>query len=278
VPWHSAREPDKTKYTTQSAASRKNSQAFSCLNKFNDGVVSHIFEFVRARLLAMTDRSVINLPMTALRWQRRKDERTSEILRAAVACFSEKGFAPTRMEDIAARAGITKGTIYLYFESKAALFKALARQEVGARLGETAGELENFDGSSAELLHMVLSNLGHLVRTSDSVVLLKVVLAEMGQFPELAEFWRHEIIDRGLALFESIIRRGIARGEFQDIPPEHAARLCVAPMLIIAFWRTVFSRFDRIPYDYQALIDAHIEVLLRGLSIDAPPPVQRERK
>jgi len=216
--------------------------------------------------------------MTALRWQRRKDERTSEILRAAVVCFSEKGFAPTRMEDIAARAGITKGTIYLYFQSKAALFKALARQEVGAQLGEIARGLENFDGSSAELLRMVLSNLGHVVRTSDSVVLLKVVLAEMGQFPELAEFWRHEIIDRGLALFESIIRRGIACGEFQDVPPEHAARLCVAPMLIVALWRTVFSRFDKIPYDYQALIDAHIEVLSRGLSTDAPPPAQQKRK
>jgi hypothetical protein len=112
---------------------------------------------------------------------------------------------------------------------------------------------------------MVLSTLGHVVRTSDGVVLPKVLLAEAGQFPELVEFWRREIIDRGLGMFESIIRRGIARGEFRDMPPEHAARLCVAPLLIVALWRTVFARFDASPYDYQGLMDTHIETLLRGL-------------
>jgi AcrR family transcriptional regulator len=203
--------------------------------------------------------------MTSLRWQRRKDERGPEILQAALACFAEKGFAATRMEDVAARAGITKGTIYLYFDNKAALFKALARQAIGTRLGEVAQGLQNFEGPSPELLRMVLSMLGHVARTSDGVVLPKVMLAEVGHFPELAEFWRHEIIDRGLALFESVIRRGIARGEFRDVPPQHAARLCVAPLLIVVLWRTVFSRFDETPYDYQGLIETHIETLLRGL-------------
>ena len=215
--------------------------------------------------------------MAALRWQRRKDERAPAILRAALACFAESGFAATRMEDIATRAGITKGTVYLYFDSKAALFQALARQAIGARLGEIAKGLESFEGSSEELLRMVLSTLGHIARSSDGVVLPKIMLAEVGQFPELAEFWRREIIDRGLALFESIIRRGIARGEFRNMPPQHAARLCVAPFLIVAFWRTVFSRFDETPYDYQGLIDAHIETLLRGLKADAPPAHQKAR-
>ena len=203
--------------------------------------------------------------MTPPRWQRRKDERSPEILRAALSCFAEKGFAATRMDDVATRAGITKGTIYLYFKSKAALFKALARQEIGAQLKEVEKGLAKFEGSSAELLRMVLTMIGHVVCTSDGVALPKVMLAEVGRFPELAEFWRREIIDQGLALFEYIIRRGIARGEFRDIAPEHAARLCVAPLLIVAFWRTVFGRFDKTPYDHQGLIDAHIETLLGGL-------------
>jgi AcrR family transcriptional regulator len=206
--------------------------------------------------------------MESVRWQRRKDERAPEILQAALACFAEKGFAATRMEDVAARAGITKGTIYLYFESKAALFKALARQAIGARLGDVAKGLGKFEGPSADLLRMVLTMIGHTVRTSDSAVLPKIMLAEVGRFPELAEFWRREIIDQGLALFESIIRRGIARGEFRAIAPEHAARLCVAPLLIVAFWRTVFARFDETPYDYQGLIETHIETLLGGLKAD----------
>lgn len=207
--------------------------------------------------------------MPTQRWQRRKDERAPEILGAALACFADKGFAATRMEDVAARAGITKGTIYLYFDSKAALFKALARQEIGVRMDEIAKGLQAFEGPSAELLRMVLSTVGHIVRTSDGVVLPKVMLAEVGQFPELAEFWRREIIDRGLGIFESIIRRGVMRGEFRAVQPAHAARLCVAPFLIVAFWRTVFARFDDTPYDYQGLVDSHIDTLLRGLAPEA---------
>jgi AcrR family transcriptional regulator len=169
------------------------------------------------------------------------------------------------MDDIAARAGITKGTIYLYFESKEAVFKALARQEVGARLAEMGALVDAFEGRSADLLRFVLTNMGTVVRTSEGVILPKVLLAEAGNFPELAEFWRREIIDRGLALFERIIARGQARGEFRELPPQHAARLCVGPMLIIMFWRTVFGRFDAEPYDYRGLVEAHIDTLLRGL-------------
>jgi len=200
------------------------------------------------------------------RWQRRKDARAPEILEAALACFADRGFAATRMDDIAAHAGITKGTIYLYFESKEAVFKALARQEVGARLAAMTGMVDSFDGATADLLRLVLSNLGGIVRTSDAVILPRLLLAEAGNFPELAEFWRREIIDHGLSLFERIIRRGVARGEFRDLPPQHAARLCVAPLLVMALWRTVFSKFDTEPYDYQGLIDCHVETLLRGLA------------
>jgi AcrR family transcriptional regulator len=214
--------------------------------------------------------------MKAHRWQRRKEERTPEILSAALSCFAEKGFAATRMEDVAAKAGITKGTVYLYFESKEALFKALARSEIGARLAEVTQRMAGFQGSSADMLRMVLSTMGTVARTSDAIILPKVMLAEAGQFPELAEFWRREIVDRGLALFETILRRGMARGEFRALPPQHVARLCVAPVLIVALWRTIFSRFDTEPYDYQALIDIHIDTLLRGLKADAPGTAAEE--
>lgn len=206
--------------------------------------------------------------MAAQRWQRRKDERAPEILDAALASFAQNGFSATRMEDVAARAGITKGTIYLYFDSKEGLFKALARQAIGARLSGMAHGLARSDQSCADQLRMVLATLGHIVRTSDGVVLPKILLAEAGRFPELAEFWRREIIDQGLSLFEGIIRRGTAAGEFRAIPPQHAARLCVAPLLIVAFWRTTFARFDTTPYDYEGLIDAHLTTLLRGLKAD----------
>src|ERR1700742_4881151 len=206
--------------------------------------------------------------MKPQRWQRRKEERAPEILEAALACFAEKGFAGTRMDDIAARAGITKGTIYLYFKSKEELFKALARQSIGERIAAITAQLQGSDSPAPEQLRFVLTTLGHFAATSDRVVLPRVLLAEAGNFPELAEFWRKEIIDRGLGLFEMIIRRGVACGEFRKLVPGHAARLCVAPLLVMILWRTLFGRFDSEPYDYQGLIETHVTTLLQGLSAE----------
>ncbi|HSS13495.1 MAG TPA: hypothetical protein VLL04_06375, partial [Rhizomicrobium sp.] len=84
-------------------------------------------------------------------------------------------------------------------------------------------------------------------------------------FPELAKFWREEIIEQGIALLGGIVKRGTERGEFRAIAPEHAARLCVAPILLIAIWRTTFAQFDAQPYDHEGLIEAHLQVLLQGL-------------
>ena len=203
----------------------------------------------------------------AKRWRRRKDARPPEILDAALAVFAQKGFAATRLDDVAAKAGITKGTIYLYFDSKQALFEALARQSVGAQIDQVTAQLAAFPGSSADLLRFVLTTMGRFAMTSDRVVLPRLVLAEAANFPELAEFWRREIIERGIGLMSGIIRRGIERGEFRKIEPQHAARLCVAPILIIVLWRTTFARFDAEPYDYQGLIDAHLQTLLKGLEV-----------
>ena len=202
----------------------------------------------------------------ARRWQRRKDARPPEILDAALAVFAQKGFAATRLDDVAAKAGITKGTIYLYFDSKQALFEALARQSVGAQIEQIKAQLAAFPGSTPELLRLVLSTMGHFITTSDRVVLPRLVLAEAANFPKLAEFWRREVIDSGIGLMSGIIRRGIERGEFREIEPQHGARLCVAPMLIIMLWRTTFAQFDETPYDYQGLIEAHLQTLLKGLA------------
>ncbi len=204
----------------------------------------------------------------APRWRRRKDARPQEILEAALASFAEKGFAATRMEDIAERAGVTKGTIYLYFESKEAVFKTLVRESIGTQLAQVTEAIRAFDGKSSDLLRFVLVTIGDFIRTSDRVVLPKILLAEAGNFPELARFYREEIIDKGLAAMSGVIARGIAHGEFRAAVPEHAARLCIAPLLLAIFWRTTFAQFDSEPYDYQGFINTHLDVLLRGLSAE----------
>jgi len=205
-------------------------------------------------------------PTESARWRRRKEARPQEILDAALAVFAEKGFMAARMEDISQRAGVTKGTIYLYFESKEALFKALVRESLAPTIQGVIDRAQSYEGPSRDLLVLVLSTVGSFIRTSDRVVLPKIVIAEAGNFPELARFYREEIIDKGLGLLESIVARGIARGEFRKAEPAHVARLCIAPILVAAFWRTTFAQFDKAPYDYEGFIATHIDTLLRGIS------------
>jgi AcrR family transcriptional regulator len=202
------------------------------------------------------------------RWRRRKQARPQEILDAALACFAERGFAASRMDDIAERAGVTKGTIYLYFENKDAVFKALVRESIGAQLATVLENVRAYEGPSRELLRLILTVLGQFARTSDRVVLPKILIAEAGNFPELARFYREEIIDKGLSVMSGAIARGIERGEFRNVNPQHAARLCIAPILLAIFWRTTFAQFDAKPYDYQGFVETHLDVLLRGLAAD----------
>jgi len=200
------------------------------------------------------------------RWRRRKQSRPQEILEAALASFAEKGFAATRMDEIAERAGVTKGTIYLYFENKEAVFKALVRESIGAQVDQIVESVGKFEGSACELLNFFLRTMGSFAAHSDRVVLAKVLIAEAGNFPELAQFYREEIIDKGIAALTAIIKRGIANGEFRNVAAEHVVRLCIAPVLLGIIWRTTFAQFDKEQYDIEGLIETHLGVLLNGLA------------
>ena len=202
------------------------------------------------------------------RWTRRKQARPSEILDAALKVFAEKGYAGARMDDIARRAGVTKGTIYLYFENKETVFKTLVRDSIGATLAGVTANARDFRGSSKDLLRFALGAMAHLLTTSDRVVLPKIIIAESGNFPELARFYREEIVDKGIALMSGVIERGIVRGEFRQVPVQHAVRLCIAPVLLGAMWRVTFAQFDTEPYDYKGLIDTHLNVLFGGLTAE----------
>ena len=200
------------------------------------------------------------------RWRRRKDARPQEILEAAFAEFAEKGFAATRMDDIAARAGVTKGTIYLYFDGKESLFKALLQETAEAKLAEFLALANAHEGPVAPFIAQLLRGIGFFAATTDRAVLPKIVIAEAGNFPELARFHHDIVITRVLAFVTSLIVKGQARGEFRAMPPGHAARLLLAPIPFILIWRTTFAQFEKEPYDYAGLIEAHIATLLKGLA------------
>lgn len=207
-------------------------------------------------------------PAEPVRWTRRKQARPGEILDAALIVFAAKGFAAARMEDIARQAGVTKGTIYLYFENKEAVFKSLVRESVGTTLNTVTADVASFEGPAKSLLRLVLGTMVAMLIDTDKVVLPKIIIAESTNFPWLAEFYRFEVIERGLGLLTGLVQRGIDRGEFRDLPTEHVARLCIAPVLLSAIWKVTFSHIDPRPYDYRAFLDTHLDVLFRGLAPD----------
>jgi AcrR family transcriptional regulator len=201
-------------------------------------------------------------------WSRRKQARPGEILDAALKVFAEKGFAAARMEDIAQAAGVTKGTIYLYFESKEEVFKSLARATVGPALADFEQRVRHFQGSSRDLLVMLVSAIAAFIRQGDRAALPKIIISESGNFPELARFWHAEVIDKALAMMKTSLRRGMASGEFRPLPEEIIAKLCVAPVILGVIWQTTFAWQALVPMDPQLFLATHIDVLLNGLLTD----------
>src|SRR5258705_10827815 len=159
------------------------------------------------------------------RWRRRKDARPQEILEAALSVFAERGFAAARMEQIAARAGVSKGTIYLYFDSKEAVFRALVHEVLGTQLTRFADFARASSGPVAPVIAGILRGIGEFIATSNRVVLPKIVIAEAGNFPDLARIYREEVIENGLALFAGLLKKGMASGEFRTLPIPHAVLL-----------------------------------------------------
>ena len=203
------------------------------------------------------------------RWRRRKEARPEEILAAALASFAERGFAATRLEDVAARAGISKGTLYLYFKGKEELFEAVVRATLVPNIARLEMLAATFEGPSARLLERLLLTLADVV-VSQVGAIPKLVIAEAGNFPDLARFYLDEVVRRGLRLIGTILRRGIERGEFRAVDVDHAVFCVIAPMLIAALWKNSLEPHDHAPLDTEALVRTHLDLLLRGLETGGP--------
>ncbi len=200
------------------------------------------------------------------RWRRRKDDRPQEIVAAALESFAERGFAATRLDDIAKRAGVTRGTLYLYFPSKEELFKAVVRQSLVPILSRAEQMLAGAKGSTAELLTRLILGFPAAVAGGEVSAIPKLVIAEARNFPDLAKFYVDEVVRRGRALIASIVKRGIARGEFRKVDLDHVAYCVMAPVLLSVLWRHSLAPFDPGGLDPQALCALHVDLLLRGLT------------
>ena len=203
----------------------------------------------------------------APRWERRKESRPAELLAAALDLFVERGYAATRLDDIASRAGVSKGTLYLYFANKEELFKALVRENIVVLLDRFRSEIADSDAPAERLIEQFLRGWWRDFGGTRLAGIAKLIMAEAGNFPEVARFFHDEVIQPNGELLGSIIGRGIERGEFRPVDVETAAHLWIAPLVMKAMWSHSFDlcRIAGASVDPDRLIDAHLDLIRASL-------------
>ena len=204
------------------------------------------------------------------RRERRKEARPGELLDAALDLFVEKGFAATRSEEVAARAGVSKGTLFLYFPTKEELFKAVVRENMSGRFAEWQEEFEAFEGTTADMVRYCMRVWWERIGATRASGITKLMISEARNFPELAAFYQQEVIRPGTELVRRILRRGVERGEFRpDIDVEYTVFGIVAPMIFLIMMKHSLGACA--PEDYQLdperYVQTQVEMLLQGLCV-----------
>ncbi len=196
--------------------------------------------------------------------RRRKAERPQEILEAAFVEFSRNGYAMTTLDRVAERAGVTKGTIYVYFENKEHLFISMVREVTKTTLDTVHEMLETHDGTTADLLRAQFSFIyQHIVEDRRRREVLRMLIAEAPRFPELADRYHQEILRPCLDMLRQAIRRGMDRGEFRNSAIVDLPQIVIAPIALVDIWMMMFD--DRQPLDMKAYFNAHLDLVLNGL-------------
>ncbi len=207
----------------------------------------------------MTDQSVIKR-------NRRPAARPAEILTAALDLFAEKGFSATRMEDVARRAGLSKGAVYLYFTDKTALLTAIVETTIANELKEVGARASLAPGPVAPVITEAARHISRRLTETRLPEILKLIIAESGAHPELASLYFDHAISVALPLFEGLIRRGVATGEFRPVEPAYTARSLAGGFIFSALWRSVFEPIGKPALDIPAFAEHHITLILKGLA------------
>ncbi len=201
------------------------------------------------------------------KWRRRPDARPEEILAAALDVFAERGFTGTRCEEVARRAGVSKGTLYLYFESKDVLFREMVRAMVETSVVSAEEFVKSWEGSAEGLIRALIARYWEKVNRPQHLRLSRLVMSELASFPELARFYYQTIILRGRRVIESVIERGVASGEFRTLDRAFAARALQILCVQLAQHRHCFQQYDPAPISSDetlaGLTDLYVHALLR---------------
>ena len=201
------------------------------------------------------------------KWRRRKEDRPGEIVAAALEVFAEKGFAAARLDDIARRAGVSKGALYLYFETKQDLFRAVVRDAVAPNIASVEAAVSAADLPFADLARMLLARMAQVLSTTPLGSVAKMVIAESGNFPDLARIWHDDVISRALRMATGLIERAQARGELKPGDPRTHAFSLIAPMLMATLWREVLEPAGAAPIDIRAVAAQHADTALEGMLV-----------
>ncbi|MGH7499236.1 MAG: TetR/AcrR family transcriptional regulator [Gemmatimonadales bacterium] len=202
---------------------------------------------------------------TGPRWQRRPEARPDEILDAALQVFGEMGFARARLDEVARRAGVSKGTLYLYFDSKETLFREMVRAKVVANLAEGEELVRTHEGSAHDLLVLLTTRMYSRMRDTGMARISRVVQAELGNFPELARFYFDEVILRARHLVQKVLERGVASGEFRRQALEFGARGLPSLLVQTASVQCFFTQFDPEALNDDQAIEGLIDLYLNGV-------------
>src|SRR3954469_7125025 len=180
--------------------------------------------------------------------ERRKEARPGELLDAALDLFVEKGFAATRAEEVAARAGVSKGTLFLYFPSKEELFKAVVRENISGRFSEWNDEFKTFEGTTADMVRYCFKVWWERIGATRASGITKLIIGEARNFPDIAAFYHQEVIAPGTKLVRRILERGVARGEFRAIDVDYTVFSIIAPMVYLTMMK--HSLGACVPHDF----------------------------
>ena len=202
------------------------------------------------------------------KFQRRAEDRPREICAAALAVFAEKGFAAAKLDEIARRAGVSKGTLYLYFKDKEELFQAVVRDNVSPNIDHLRDAIVASDLPFAQIAPMFLARIGMVAATMPLGSVVKMVIAESGNFPELARVWHEQVVSKALAVLVGLIEKAQARGEVRPGDPRFHAFTLMGPMLMGLMYREVLQPAGGAPVDIEALARQHSETVLKGLLME----------
>ena len=198
------------------------------------------------------------------RYRRRKHERPDEITAAAFAAFAEHGYAATRIEDVARRAGVSKGLMYLYFKTKEELFKAVVRSVVLPRVNRLEAAIESSDLSAEAFLRGPLLELMKQLPGSPVGIVVRLLVAEGPKHPDLVEYYWDKVASRGIGVLRRVLERGVEQGEFRRTAVNELPQLLIAPTLFAVIFKLLFS--DK-PPDINRLLETHIDMVVNYIKV-----------